>query len=52
MVASIFYGCKKHQDSNVKIIEDKEPKELLISKKQKIEAECLLIEAECLFIES
>lgn len=42
MVTSIFYGCKKHQDSNVTIIEDKEPKQLLISKKQKIEAECLL----------
>lgn len=37
-----FYGCIKYQDSNVKIIEDKEQKELLISKKQKIEAECLL----------
>jgi len=42
IVTSIFYGCKKHQDFNVEIIEDKEPKELLISKKQKIAAECLL----------
>ncbi len=42
IVTGIFYGCKKHQDSNVKIIEDKEPKELLISKKQKIEVDCLL----------
>lgn len=42
MVMSIFYGCKNHQDTNVEIIKDKEPKELLISKKQKVEAECLM----------
>lgn len=42
LVMSTFYGCIKDQDSIVKIIEDKERKELLISKKQTIEAECLL----------
>lgn len=42
IVTCILNGCKKHHDSNVKVIEVKEPKELLISKKQKIDAECLL----------
>ncbi len=42
LVISIFYGCNRHQSSNVKIIKDKKPTKLLISKKQKIEAECLM----------
>jgi hypothetical protein len=42
IVTSMFCGCKKHQVPSVKIIENKEPKALLISKKQKIEVECLL----------
>jgi hypothetical protein len=37
-----FNGCKKYQDSNVEIIENKEQKKILKSQKQKIEVECLL----------
>ncbi len=42
LMISLFYGCNKQQNSNVKIIAAKKPAKLLISKKQKIDAECLM----------
>ncbi len=42
IIVSVFDGCARHQDSDVTIIKDKKQKELLISKKQKIDVECLM----------